>query len=55
MKSEFFNIVLLRSNYETQFIRRQSKIFERDIRQNSHETSSIKYSPGMQHLLNTVK
>ena len=44
--------MILKSNvYKTGFIRRQSKMFKRDIRQKSHETRSIKYAIDIQLLI----
>ena len=54
MKSGPSNMILMRSIYEAQLIRRQSKMFNKDLRKKSHETRSIKYGPGMQYLLNMV-
>ena len=54
MKSGPSNMILMRSIYEAQLIRRQSKMFNKDLRKKSHESRSIKYGPGMQYLLNMV-
>ena len=54
MKSGPSDMILMRSIYEAQLIRRQSKMFNKDLRKKSHETRSIEYGPGMQYLLNMV-
>ena len=55
MQSGPSKTVLIYSIYETEFIKKQSKMFKRDLRQKSNETASIEYGPGIQYLLNTVQ